>query len=374
MEKILFIFKDRPWYLEHISAKFSKNYNLKFFFLSKKIDHSRNQIIKLINTTIKKYKIKKVFFDTDFTSYINANFVSKIDVLSKIALSFDTEENFKKINRSIIAYSHFLTTEPKFIKEFQNKVKCLFIPLETNENLYKKINLKKKYDVLFFGEAKGNRINYINEINKLNIKKKILINKQKEVDDIKLNQLMNESKIVLNFSQGIKKNSNSTYDQFKGRILMSGLAGTLCLSENYESSQYIFKKSFPSFSNIKEMKDKINFLIKNQRKLNEITKSFVNSCKQYSDKYYNKVLFKFLNRDEKSKKLDLNFSEILNIIKISSKKNNIFIFALNVKEILIELFNSKKKNNLIYFLPLFIIALIYLILNIKKNIKKIYQN
>ena len=374
MEKILFIFKDKPWYLQHISAKFSKNYNLKFFFLSKKIDNSRNKIIKIINATIKKYKIKKAFFDTDFTSYIDANFVSKIDVVSKIALSFDTEENFKKINRSIIAYSHFLTTEPKFIKKFQNKAKCLFIPLETNENLYKKINLKKKYDVLFFGEAKGNRINYINEINKLNIRKEILINKQKDVDDVKLNQLMNESKIVLNFSQGIKKNSNSTYNQFKGRILMSGLAGTLCLSENYESMQYIFKKSFPTFSNVKEMKDKINFLIKNQRKLNEITKSFVNSCKQYSDKSYNKVLFKFLNKEEKSKKLDLNFSEILNIIKISSKKNNIFVFALNVKEISIELFNSKKKNNLIHFLPFGIIALIYLILNIKKNLKKIYQN
>ena len=93
MEKILFIFKDRPWYLEHISTKFSKNYNLKFFFLSKKKFNSINKIIKIINTTIKNYKINKAFFDTDFTSYINANFVSKIDVLSKIALSFDTEEN-----------------------------------------------------------------------------------------------------------------------------------------------------------------------------------------------------------------------------------------------------------------------------------------
>ena len=155
---------------------------------------------------------------------------------------------------------------------------------------------------------------------------------------------------------------------------MSGLAGTLCLSENYKSRRYIFNKSFPTFSNVKEMKDKINFLIKNQRNLNEITTSFVNSCKQYSDKSYNKVLFKFLNKEEKSKKLDLNFSEILNIIKISSKKNNIFVFALNVKEISIELFNSKKKNNLIHFLPFGIIALIYLILNIKKNLKKIYQN
>ena len=36
MEKILFIFKDRPWYLEHISTKFSKNYNLKFFFYQRK--------------------------------------------------------------------------------------------------------------------------------------------------------------------------------------------------------------------------------------------------------------------------------------------------------------------------------------------------
>ena len=40
---------------------------------------------------------------------------------------------------------------------------------------------------------------------------------------------MNQSKIVLNFSEGINKNSKK-FDQFKGRIIMAGLSGTFCLS------------------------------------------------------------------------------------------------------------------------------------------------
>ena len=62
MEKILFIFKDKPWYLQHIKVKFKNNYNSKFFFLDQSLQHTRNTIIEKINIYIKKKKNFKSFF------------------------------------------------------------------------------------------------------------------------------------------------------------------------------------------------------------------------------------------------------------------------------------------------------------------------
>ncbi len=364
MQNILFIFKDKPWYFEHIKNKFSKNYKIKLFFISKEIKYSRNEIINLINKTIKINKIKKVFFDIDYTSYIYANFVTKINSSNKIAFSLDTQENIYKIKKNISAFTHFFTVEPKFVQQFQKKINCLFLPIEANERLYKKINLKKKYDILFFGESKSDRMNYLNELKKLNFKKKILINQHKKISNKRLNKLINQSKIVINFSKGIKKHSMLTYDQFKGRVLLTGLAGTFCLSENYLSSKYIFKKSFPSFSNSQEMKDKIIMLMNDKNKLKRLTKNFNKSCRKYSDKLYSKIIFNFLNQKNNYKKVNLKLDEIINILKISSKKNNLKIFNQNIKDIFIDQFSSK---NYLNCLSILFISFFYLIMNLKKK-------
>ena len=369
MQNVLFIFKDKPWYIEHIKFKFSKYYNLKFFFISREISNTRNEIIININKLINKNKIEKVFFDIDYTSFIEANFVSKINTKTKIAYSFDTEENVKKVERVIFSFTHFLTAEPKLIQKFRNKIKCLFFPLETSELLYRKIKSKKKYDILFFGESKGDRVDYLSEINKLKVNKKILVNKRKKINDRKLNLLINQSKIVINFSKGIKKKSIIQYDQFKGRILMSGLGGTFCLSENYKSSKLIFKKKFPSFENKKDMINKINSLLYDKKKLNHITKAFAKSCKKYSDRLYVKALYKFLEKKNKPKIINLGIFEILNIIKISSKKNNFYIYIKNLNEISIELLRFQKLIGILKFILVIFVGLFYSIINSKKQIK-----
>lgn len=369
MEKILFIFKDKPWYINHINIKFSKKFKLKYFFLSNNINISRNQIVSRINNIITGYKIKKVFFDVDYTSYIDSNFISKIESENKIGFSFDTEENLEKIQKILSVCTHFLTAEPKFISKFNSKTKSLFFPLETSELIFKNIKIKKKYDILFFGEAKGDRINYLNDIYKFKIRKKILINNKNKKDNTKLNKLINESKIVLNFSKGISKYSENNYDQFKGRILISGLAGTFCLSEKYKSSKYIFKKSYPCFNNSKDLKKTIFNLLVDEIKLKKITNSFVGNCKNYSDKIYINVINKFLNKRNKSKKLEIDLREMMNIVKISSKKNNPKIYIKNIYEILIDLSNSKNSINFLLLISSIIIGIFYFIINIKNNLK-----
>ncbi len=369
MEKILFIFKDQPWYIKHINIKFSKKYKSKNFYLSKNVNISRKQIVSKINNIIKNYEIKKVFFDVDYNSYIDANFISIIESENKIGFSFDTEENLKKIQRILSVCTHFLTAEPKYLNKFNSKTKSLFFPLETSELIFKNLKIKKKYDILFIGEAKGDRINYLNDINNLKIKKKFLINNKNKKNNSKLNKIINESKIVLNFSKGISKYSEKNYDQFKGRILISGLAGTFCLSEKYKSSKYIFKKSYPHFNNSKDLKKIIFNLLVDEKKLKKLTNSFVTSCKNYSDKLYIKVIKKFLNKKNKSKKLEIDLREMLNIFKISSKKNNPKIYIKNVYEILLELKNSKNSINFFLIILNIVIGTFYFVINIKNNIK-----
>jgi len=369
MEPVLFIFKDKPWYIRHIQIKFIKFYKVEYFFLSQKLNLSRNQIIKLINKIIKKRNIKKTFFDLDYSSFIDTNFISNIESKKKIGVSFDTEENLEKIEKTLPAFTHLLSAEPKYAKAFNSKKKSIFFPLETSEKIFHKIKIKKKYDIIFFGEAKGDRISYLNKIKQLKIKKKLIINSSNKNNNFELNKLINQSKIVLNFSKGISKYSKKNFDQFKGRILISGLAGTFCLSEYYKSSGYIFKKAFPYFTNSTNLLKTILELLNNKKKLNQVTKLFTKSCNFYSDKNYFKKIKKFLDEDNKFLKLELNFHEILNIIKISSKKNNVKVYIRNNFEILTELIKSKKLLNLLFFISTVLIGFIYFILNIKRNIK-----
>ena len=369
METVLFIFKDKPWYLEHIKIKFLKFYKVEYLFLSKNLNFSRKQIIKIINKIVKKKKIKKIFFDVDYTSLIDSNFISSIECKKKIAFSFDTEENLEKIEKILEVFTHFLSAEPKYVKIFNSKTKSIFFPLETNEKLFYKKNIKKKYDVLFFGEAKGDRINYLKELKKLKIKKKIIINSVNKNNNSELNKLINESKIVLNFSKGISKYSKKNFDQFKGRILISGLAGTFCLSEYYSSSKYIFEKPYICFNNPKKMLKIVNKLLINKEKLIKITKSFTRDCKYYSDKNYFPRIKSFLDKENKFLKKELNLNEIINIIKISSKKNNFKIYIKNIFEILSELIEKKNFWNLPVFIPTLFVSFFYFVMNIKKNIK-----
>ena len=108
MEKILFIFKDKPWYLNHIKNKFSKKFRFRALYLNNYIQNTRTNILQLVNNFIIEEKIKKVFFDIDYTSFIDKNFVSQILSPKKILYSLDSEENFKKIKNNLEVFSHFL--------------------------------------------------------------------------------------------------------------------------------------------------------------------------------------------------------------------------------------------------------------------------
>lgn len=335
MNGVLFVFKDEPWFKEHIDNKFNKHFKTHYIFLKNIIKLSRYEIIKKINKLIISNKIQNVFFDIDYSSYIDANFVSEIESKNKIMLSFDVEENYKKIKRNLKCFTHLLLSEPKFVYKLKKEgCRSIFFPLETNQKIFYKIkNIKKKFDILFFGELKENRKVFLSYLNKKKFKKKILINKKKKISNHQLNEIINQSRIVLNFSAGANKYSKKKYNQFKGRILISGLSGTFCLSENYDSSKYLFKNKYPSFKNIETLDNILEHLLKNEKKLKKLTKDFTNDCVTYSDINYFKKIKNFLNISSKKERLNLSFYETINILKISSKNNNIKILIKNFFDI-----------------------------------------
>ena len=213
---------------------------------------------------------------------------------------------------------------------------------------------------------KADRKSYIHELRKLRLSKKILINTKNKINDAKLNKIINESKITINFSKGVSKNSNKFYDQFKGRIITSGLAGTFCLSEKYLSSKILFKTNYPSFSNERDMRKKINLLIKKKNYLNNITSLFVKDCNKFSDKIYIKKVLNFLSQKNIFKIYDLDYYEAKDSIKISSKKNNLKIYLKNFKNILLDFF-KKNKTDILNLSLLLILGIIYFFRNLIKR-------
>lgn len=370
MEKILFIFKDKPWYLNHLKNKFSKKFIFIAIYLDNYTEKTRSEIINSINNFIIAEEINKIFFDIDYTSFIDKNFVSKIRSPKKILYSLDCEENLKKIKNNSKVFSHFLLAEPKIAKNIREKLNYLFFPLECDEKIFFKKKTRKKYDIFFFGESRPDRTKFIESLNNLNLKKKILLNTKYSVNIKKINFLMNQSKIVLNFSDGMNKKTREKFDQFKGRIIMSGLSGSFCLSQDYKSKNLIFKKKYPTYSNIAEMLKQINLLLKNEKRLNKISKEFSTECNRYSDKFYIYEIIEFLNKKKKCQFSDLELNEIINILKTSSKKNSTMIYLKNVLEVKREYFKNLNSLKIFNFLNIFFISMIYLILTIKKNAKK----
>ena len=374
MEDILFIFKDRPWYKHHIIEKFKNKKKINFFFLKDFYCISREQIIKKINNKIKKNKIKKTFFDIDYKSFIDRNFISSISTKSKILISWDFEENKKKIFRSIDCFTHLLIAEPKFVN-FLNKKKhnSIFFPLETNKKYFHKIKKEKKiYDILFFGELKADREKYIDMLKGTKFKIKILVNSHKKISDSRINKAINQSRIILNFSKGVSKYNNKTYDQFKGRVILSGLANTFCLSEKYESANHIFKNKYPVFNSEINLKKKIELLLNKKQFLNKITQKFSRECTNYADHRYMKKIFKFLESERnESTKHKIDYEEILNVIKISYKRSGAKILCLNFIDLVLqsEIQRIFKILFLIFITPL--LFTLSSIKNLKNDFRKI---
>ena len=101
---------------------------------------------------------------------------------------------------------------------------------------------------------------------------------------------------------------------------MTGLCYTLCLSEYAPSNELLFPNGeIPSFKSKDQFIDKLKMYLNDEKKLNNDTKIFYESCLKYSDKEYIKVLKKFID----------------NVVIIKNKKNikiPLWYYLISIKQ------------------------------------------
>ena len=375
MQNVLFIFKDLPWYHSYVLNKFSCSYYFNEYIINNNLNKTSQGISEEINSLIKEKKIEIIFFDFDYTSIIDKFFVNKIICKKKILVSFDPHENYKKIQDSLEYFSHLLIAEPEYVEKLsllnQN---CFHFPLEANEKIFFNKKTKKNIDVLFFGELKADRKIFIEKIKKLNINFHSHINSRETLDDNALVDLINRSKIVINFSKGVNKYEKDEYYQFKGKVLISGMCGTLCLSEYSKGQDLIFKNNYPTFKNSEEMITIIKSLLNNEKNLNILTNNFFSECKMFSDTEYFSKIVKFLSLENNKNILDkddkINYTSIKNRIKIFSKKSSSKVLLKETANIFKNLKNNLSLKNMYLIIYLSVIFLPFWLLSKIKNNKK----
>ena len=314
-ESILILFSERKQETPNtffFENKFSLIYNTKILYISDYLKDNNLTITKKINNILREEKISTILFQGDGLSIMDTNFINSINNNVKKGMLVWDDMMYHDTNRITASACDFVLSGcPLSVIKFQELgYQALWLPVESNGVIFKELNEKKIYDVLFFGRQKNNREKYIKYLKENNIK--ILeCGPYDEISDTfeKLNKLINQSKIVLNFTEqdNTKYNynplSNFKYHYcIKGRVYFTGLSGTLCISEYNPAAELIFKNSeLLFFDNKKECLDLVNEYITDNSKLEYATNKYKKKCIEFEDKNYMKNVKVFLQKLSPSK-------------------------------------------------------------------------
>ena len=367
---ILILFKERKKETPNsyfYERKFSREYDTSIIFISDYLNQSNHKIAENINKLIKKKNISLVLFEGDHISIFNNHFIQLIDNNVKKALFLQDDYMYHYVNRITAAACDFvLTACPLSALKFRELgYKSFFLPVEADGSIFKDYNETKKYDVLFFGRVKNNRSEFIKYLIDNGIKVK-QCGPYDSISDTpeKLGKLINQSKIVINFteSDNINKENNPLahlkyYYQMKGRVCFTGMCGSLCISEYSPSNDLLFNKNeIPFFRNKKDCLNIINTFLTDDAKLIEATKKYRDKCMQYEDSSYIKNIKNFIDQNGKNRnKIEVNIPYWYEFMFF--KKNIMLRFRLNkflsfFKQIFDSIFLTKYKSKLLF--PIFI--------------------
>ena len=311
-ESILLIFKDKKKITKNQDFwkdKFLKRYYVHDLYLYDFIDLTNKKIIELINKKIIELKIKIVLIEGDHLALIDYHFVSSINDKVKKGLFLGDDSEWHQVNLITASACDFVLTDPVSVLKFNELgISSIFSPIEANDEVFKNYNYKKEIDVLFFGRDKTDRKDYLRILDENNIKY-LSVNPYLEISNTieKLAKLINKSKIVINLTKSLNGkrfyNPLSKYKYgyyMKGRVIMTGLCNSLCISENAPANNILYpNKEIPIFKSKEEFLDIVKFFLNNADKLKSATKNFHESTLKYSDKNYIDTLYTFINSVKK---------------------------------------------------------------------------
>ena len=376
-ENVLIVFKDRKSVTlnnDFWTDKFKTNYNTYQFFINDYLKLTNNKIIQQINKVIDKEKINIVLFEGDHAHIINFEFIKNISKGVKKGIFLGDDMVWHNVNAITAQACDFvLSSCPLSALKFQEiGVESMFAPIECSGKILKDYKLKKIYDVLHFGREKTIRNEYINFLKAKGINIKSVSPYDEAADTFeKLAKIINQAKIVINFSESSNGNRKfnplrifKRFYQLKGRIQMAGLSNTMCITQ-YSPSIYIMynKEELPSFKTKDECFKKIKFYLDNQDKLQEVTQKFHQKSLNYEDSNYIKKIEDFINKLEPKK--NYNFSEPIwyNLIflnqtlRLRFKRKYILTFF---KEFYDKLTTKSHNNNIIHIINVISIILLFI--------------
>ena len=380
----IIVLKSRQQWNHFLINKIKLFFNVEIFFLNENLNQSLEKIKIKLNNVIVANNIEIAFFEGDYLSLINYEFINDIKIKKKVLCLTDDFDMHEVNHITTAACDVVLTSCPISNLKFQEKgILSFYSPLQADGITNKKIKTTKKYDVLFFGANKADRKHYIDYLIKNKIKIKIIRSDNTwALNDRDLNKLICKSKIVLNFSnQGFKnkhyayKGIKQNYYLLKDRIFISGLSGTLCLSEFAPAQTLLFHpEELPTFNSKEELLTIILNLLSKKNILKKITEKFCKKIEQYENKiHFKKISLKIigLTTNHKPKvQLPLWYKKIFNRKRISlySKEKNLFIFLTDVFENIV---NKIKNLSLINILLIAETSILTLLLIPRIIIKKI---
>jgi hypothetical protein len=375
IKNVLFIFKDRKSVTinsDFWSAKFENKYVVTQFFLNDFLYLSNHNIINKINKTISSDEIDIVLLEGDHAHIINYEFIKALDNKVKKGIFLGDDMVWHNLNAITAQSCDFVFSAcPISVLKFKEiGTDSFFVPVESDGKILKDYKLNKIYDVLHFGREKTIRSNYIKYLKNNNINVKSVSPYDNETDTFdKLARLINQSKIILNFSEssnGIKKFNQlrifKRFYQLKGRIQMAGLANSLCISQYSPSIDLIYDGELPVFRNKNECLEKIKLYLNDKNLLKEATEKFNKKSLEYEDSKYIEKIGTFLEkikvRDKEFFLTPIWYNQIYIIQSMRLRFKKILIKAF-LQEFIYNSFNFKNKNVLTKFHQLFFSIIIF---------------
>jgi hypothetical protein len=361
MRKILLIFKDEKKITknqEFWKDKLSLKFNVEMIFLTDLLHHTNLKIIKFINEKILSDKIDFTIFEGDHVDIIDSTFIDLITDETIKGLFLGDDMEWHEVNRVTASKCDFVFTSCPISKLKFNEfgVNTLFVPVEANGNIWKDYNLTKNIDILFFGREKKIRNQFFSHLDKegINILK---VDPYMEISNtnLKLAKLINQSKIILNFSSSKKSprfwsryNSYEYSYYFKGRVYMASFCNSLCITEYDPAASLIFsEEELPQFNDMNECVNLLKSFLGDEVKLKKFTKKFYDKGQQYLDINYIEKIEKFLFKTKKVIKYKSNldiwyiFIHVKQLYRSRYKSNNFLSFIKQFTENFILFKNNK---------------------------------
>jgi spore maturation protein CgeB len=338
--------KEREYSTEYQSFYYSLKSNFKnfFFFNSININKSKSKINEGLIKIIHNIKPDIIFSSIAYNEiYIETLQKIKIETNS-ILLNWCSDDSWRLNQHSLLLATYFdymITTEEIAHKNYKLNGQKSILSNWGCPDLWitkPKKSLNCKYDVIFLGSSYFGRDKNIEYLKKNNISVTCYgygwKNSSLNYRDVK--KKINNSKIAINFSK-----SRNGILQTKARVFENTGCGSMCITETSPSLRKFFSTNeVIDFKSLVDLKNKINFYLKNPKKRDIIANRSFKKCKsKYS---YSKIVKKILYNKNLAKKNTTNSSLFVGQTKTSFIK---FLFLFFFK--FLHFINNQKLNKII---------------------------